>query len=387
MPDQYGRVLPESRAFGMLGGLGQPPVSAAPQPLAEAPMSQARAGPLATQAQRIAALGFTSQPQGLGGGVPAGLTGPTAAPPTLQPLGGAPAAPVGPAAAPTGLAAPSVGGKPSLTPQELARLEQLLIEQVDAREIDQDEADAILAEARAKVVPPAGPGPAQPPGFLPMPRLDKYGFVIVPGEPTPGEASILGSPPLKGLTPPTMEGAAQPWTDPDAYREYHRQNVLRRYQAGEITYEQGQAELGLATTDINYKPPRQPVTPQPLGGVSRVPGRLGGQLSVGGSPQGLSQPGRNGGGYPSFIREAVGSNVLNRLSETPRVSLPALGSLPYRSAQTRAIQTPTERSFYETGVALQGLPVPSFLEEEREATSVGAPRRAQAKYRPWRFSF
>lgn len=93
------------------------------------------------------------------------------------------------------------------------------------------------------------------------------------------------------------------------------------------------------------------------------------------------------GGFPSFLREAVGNNVLTRGAETPRLSLPALGSLPYRSAQTRAMQTPEERGFYEAGVALQGLPVASFLEQEREATSIGAPRRPQTRYRPGRLAF
>ncbi|MDP2660407.1 MAG: hypothetical protein Q8R28_06735 [Dehalococcoidia bacterium] len=94
----------------------------------------------------------------------------------------------------------------------------------------------------------------------------------------------------------------------------------------------------------------------------------------------VSRFGQSPGGYPSFIREALGDSVLSRGAEPKPKSFAALGSLPNRSAQTRLRQGQLGRQFYEGAVALTGVRPQDFLEDEARSTAIGGPRRPRARF-------
>ena len=86
---------------------------------------------------------------------------------------------------------------------------------------------------------------------------------------------------------------------------------------------------------------------------------------------------------PFAVREAGrGRNV----PPVP-VPFPELGSLRFRSAQSRRNMLPIERRAFENAVQRQGVPLEDFLEQEHRATSIGGPRSLRARFQPTRIRF
>ncbi len=115
--------------------------------------------------------------------------------------------------------------------------------------------------------------------------------------------------------------------------------------------------------------------------VNKTTGATGTASVISPQGNGFSVAPQTTGGYPSFIQQALGQNLLNYGAETPRANYQNfVGIPPNRSLQTVRMQTPTERSFSETIPTLFGIPKEDFLQQEQLATSIGGPRKQRARF-------
>lgn len=103
-------------------------------------------------------------------------------------------------------------------------------------------------------------------------------------------------------------------------------------------------------------------------------------------PQQAGQLQQQPSGYPSFLEQAYGQNVIQgRAQNRPSLSYPALAAaagvpLPrFRSAQTRLYQSPMEKQLFEAALMAQGVDVPTYLQQEQFGTTPGGSRRRRVE--------
>lgn len=92
-------------------------------------------------------------------------------------------------------------------------------------------------------------------------------------------------------------------------------------------------------------------------------------------------------GYPSYIREALGRQILSGAALTPRKQLPALGGMRFPSAQALRRMSPIERDFFKTALAGQGISgrvLDVYEEQRKRATIPAGERRKRIRYRTQR---
>jgi len=153
----------------------------------------------------------------------------------------------------------------------------------------------------------------------------------------------------------------------------------------------GSEPMGVTGLAGEWRDPAKPPTTLRLGATGQP--ALGATTSLATTGrQGLGQPvqytnlartGQQGATeYPSYMQQALGSNLLGRGAETPRLGYQSLvkGLPPMRSLQTQQMQTPTERQFSETIPTLFGIPREDYLEQEWKTASIGGPRRQRARF-------
>ena len=106
------------------------------------------------------------------------------------------------------------------------------------------------------------------------------------------------------------------------------------------------------------------------------------------STTGAPQPATTGATTgASFLDQAYGKNILaGRAKTSPSMSYPALGAAqgvtlpPFRSAQTRMNINPQEEELFQAGLRLQGVDVPTYLQQERFNTTPGGGRRRRVSF-------
>ena len=104
--------------------------------------------------------------------------------------------------------------------------------------------------------------------------------------------------------------------------------------------------------------------------------------SFGDLPEGFEQLAEG----PSFLPYSVRRVGIEGGSLGQAVQFPSLGSLRFRSAQTRLNMLPSERAAYERAIELQGIPLQDFLQQEERATTPGGPLRRRVRFAPHRFA-
>ena len=89
----------------------------------------------------------------------------------------------------------------------------------------------------------------------------------------------------------------------------------------------------------------------------------------------------------SFLDQAYGRDILaGRPVTKPSMSYPALArqqgvTIPqFRSAQTRMNQNPMEEELFQSGLRLQGVDVPTYLQQEQFATTPGGSKRRRVSF-------